>query len=237
MDQVQEIIEGATKIVVLTGAGVSTESGIPDFKTTDDNWTHPMSRAEAISLPFFQKDPKKFWSIYHDTFGKKTNAAPNGFHHYLAGLERNHDVVIVTQNVDGLHVKAGSSNVIEAHGTVSEAVCVRQSCGMVYQYVDIVDMELPRCKRCNKVLKPNVALFGEDITGFEQAQAEILESDLLIVAGTSLLVGPVNLLPLMAENSLPHIPRLWMNTDTPPYPYNFTHHKIGTFADYLSTVE
>lgn len=236
MNEIKELIASSEKIVILTGAGVSTDSDIPDFKSTDETWEHPISRTEAISRYYFNKNPKHFWSIYNTTFGQKTKASPNRFHYYLASLEQNHKVTIVTQNVDGLHAKAGSTDVIEAHGNINEAICSRLSCSTIYPYETAVKEELPRCEKCNKILKPNISLFGEGINGFGIARDEIMESDLLIVAGTSLRVGPINELPLLATYFAPKVNRLWMNTDKPDEQYNFTHSYFGTFSEYLDNL-
>lgn len=236
MTTIKELIDASSTITVLTGAGVSVDSGIPDFKSIDSHWGHEIPRHEAISLPYFRKNPDKFWQIYRELFESKMKSIPNPFHNYLAELEETHDVTIVTQNVDGLHTLAGSSKVFEMHGSVDRVVCTRGSCSAVYSADEYTTMRIPKCKRCHKILKPDVCLFGEAISHFDAAVSAIEKSDLLIVAGTSLEVAPVSLLPSVAENSERLIKRLWINKTRVPEGYSFTDKYIGKFSDFLKLV-
>lgn len=235
--RVKEVINESKNIVVLTGAGVSVDSGIPDFQSIDSSWNHEISRHEAISVPFFHRNPERFWKLYRQLFESKRKATPNPFHAYLASLEKSHHVTVVTQNVDGLHTVAGSSNVLEMHGSVDRVVCARTSCSARFPAAQFAYTSLPKCPNCFKVLKPDVCLFGEQISHFETAGEAIIQSDLLIVAGTSLDVAPVNLLPLVAEKCDNGIKRLWINKDEPPYGYSFTDKYIGTLESFLKSVE
>lgn len=231
---IAQLINDSDSISILTGAGVSVDSGIPDFKSIDSNWNHSIPRHEAISIQFFQRNPLKFWELYRELFESKDNAKPNDFHKYLANLEAAHEVTIATQNVDGLHTAAGSSSVLEIHGSVDRVICSRKSCSAVYPARQFKYIALPKCLKCLKVLKPDVCLFGEGISYFDIASQAVLNSDLLIVAGTSLDVSPVNLLPLVAENY--GINRLWVNKTAAPKEFAFTHQFIGTLEDFLQTV-
>lgn len=232
-----DLIKGSQKITVLTGAGVSTDSGIPDFKTTDKNWPHEFSREQAISMHFFKRDPKTFWEIYRGLFESKVAAEPNKFHRYLASLETNHDVTILTQNVDGLHTAAGSSKVLEIHGSTRRVVCVNRDCRVTFSSSDFTEEKIPTCPDCGKVLKPDVCLFDENVKRLAEASEEIIASDLLIVAGTSLDVAPVNMLPRIAELSKRKINRLWINLHEAPYGYDFTHKHIGSLKNFLKLVK
>lgn len=228
-----DLIEGSQKITVLTGAGVSTDSGIPDFKTTDKNWPHEFSREQATSMHFFKRDPQTFWEIYRELFESKIGAEPNRFHRWIASLEENHDVTVITQNVDGLHTAAGSSRVLEVHGSTKRVVCVNRDCRAMFKSSSVANEKTPICPDCGKVLKPDVCLFDENVKRMAEASEVIIASDLLIVAGTSLDVSPVNTLPRIAELSRRKIDRLWINLEDAPYGYDFTHSHVGTLKNFL----
>lgn len=232
-----DLIEGSQKITVLTGAGVSTDSGIPDFKTTDKNWPHEFSREQAISMHFFKRNPDTFWEIYRGLFESKQCAEPNKFHRYLASLEENHEVTILTQNVDGLHTAAGSSRVLEIHGSTQRVVCVNRECRAIFTSDGFLDQKTPRCPDCGKVLKPDVCLFDENVKRIAEASEVVIASDLLIVAGTSLDVYPVNMLPHIAEVSKRKINRLWINLEDAPSGYDFTHSHVGSLKNFLRFVK
>jgi len=236
----KNIIDESEKIVVLTGAGVSTESGIPDFQQRDENWEHDVDREIATSIWYFKQEPQKFWNIYKEIFGSKAYARPNRFHYFLASLQNNHDITIVTQNVDGLHTKAGSEKVIESHGNLNYVICLNKNCRRKYPYEKFSNDTLPTCPSCGNILKPNVSLFGEGINGFSEARDLIIDSDLLIIAGTSLRVGPFNELPLLSQYYSPHTKRLWINKETPEeigLMEELTFHKSfnGTFENFIDT--
>lgn len=233
---IQRILEGSNRISFLTGAGVSVDSGIPDFKSVDSTWDYALPRHEAISIDFFRRNPKEFWRVYRQLFESKMKADPNPFHRWIASLESTHDVTVITQNVDGLHTVSRSSNVIEMHGSVDRLVCTRGSCSQVYPAVEYTSVAVPKCERCRKVLKPDVCLFGESVEKYSLAESAIAKSDLLIVAGTSLEVSPVSLLPLVAENSEHFIRRLWINKTRSPEGYSFTDSYNGPFSNFLKLV-
>lgn len=232
----KELMSESKNIVVLTGAGVSTDSGIPDFQESDEAWPYEVPREVAISLPFFLKKPRRFWQIYREVFGSKFTAEPNDFHRYLADLQADHKVTIVTQNVDGLHRKAGSENVIEVHGNLNYVVCMSPNCDFKYPAAIFKLEEVPFCIRCEQPLKPDVCLFYENVSGIDEALKALKDSDLFITAGTSLQVGPVNELPLVAERNYPQ-DRLWINRDKVPYGYNFRYQFVGEMSDFLKEVK
>lgn len=231
----RNLIENSKKITVLTGAGVSTDSGIPDFKTTDKNWSHNFSREQATSMHFFKRDPEAFWEIYRDLFESKLNAEPNRFHRWVASLEADHDVTVLTQNVDGLHLAAGSSNVLEIHGSTKRVVCLSKECRRIFSAAEYRNEKIPTCHDCGKILKPDVCLFDEGVKRFVEASEAVIASDLLIVAGTSLDVSPVNMLPRIAEQSKGRINRLWVNLEDAPYGYNFNYSFTGSLKNFLKT--
>jgi NAD-dependent deacetylase len=230
-----DLIEGSQTITVLTGAGVSTDSGIPDFKTTDSNWPHEFSREQATSMHFFKRNPELFWEIYRELFESKVSAEPNRFHRWVASLEANHDVTVLTQNVDGLHTAAGSSKVFEMHGNTKKIICVNRNCRAMFASSGFLEDKTPTCPDCAKVLKPDVCLFDENVKYVVDASEAVIASDLLIVAGTSLDVGPVNMLPRIAELSKRKINRLWINLEDAPYGYDFTHSHVGSLKNFLKS--
>lgn len=150
-----EAIKSANKISVLTGAGISTESGIPDFRSTEGLWNKPgrinMSREELMSLSYLQRQPEHFWDFYKEIFQIKlmNDFSPNYGHIFLAELEKmGKEVTIITQNVDGLHAEAGSSKVYEAHGTINKAYCSK--CNHEYDIDYILKNEFPQCNQTIK---------------------------------------------------------------------------------------
>lgn len=229
----KDLIERSPKIVVLTGAGVSTDSNIQDFKTMDENWTYDVSREQAISIRYFLERPQSFWDIYRYLFESKTAHEPNDYHRFLAGLEADHDITVITQNVDGLHTKAGSTDVIEFHGSINNVVCLRGKCQQKFPYSHVAEQKLPLCPGCGDVLKPDVCLFGEKINGYNRAHSQTVAADLVIVAGTSLQVAPFNELPVVSQVYARFAKRLWINNDAPPSQYDFTDRFLGSFKEYL----
>jgi NAD-dependent deacetylase len=185
--------------VVLTGAGASTESGIPDFRSRTGVWARydPM---EYASLQAFRRDPLKVWDFYARRLELLREAEPNAAHHALAELERRGLVrAVVTQNVDRLHERAGSREVVEVHGSIRTSSCPR--CGERVGFDDVVRLlaaaPAPPCPRCATILKPDVVLFGEAMPEAEIERALELarEAALLLVVGSSLEVYPVASLP------------------------------------------
>jgi len=181
--------------VVLTGAGVSTESGIPDFRSPTGIWAE-LDPMEYASLRAFQADPEKVWSFYAQRIEMLTGAEPNAAHHALAELERRGFVsAIVTQNIDLLHERAGSRDVVEVHGSIRTASC--PACGASFPLEESL-LPLPRCADCGAVLKPDVVFFGELLprAAIDRAYELARSTQLLLVVGSSLEVYPVADLPL-----------------------------------------
>jgi len=185
--------------VVLTGAGISTESGIPDFRSPSGIWAKydPM---ECATIAAFRRNPVKVWQFYALRFELLTSAEPNEGHLALAELERRGLVeAVVTQNVDGLHRRAGSQGVVEVHGSIRSASCL--DCGERDPLDDVVaslrDAPAPPCPRCGAVLKPDVVMFGELLpaAAIDRAVELARRARLLLVVGSSLEVHPVAALP------------------------------------------
>lgn len=188
----QEIIDDSKRIVFFGGAGVSTESGIPDFRSADGLYSqkYDYPPEQIVSHTFFTKRPEEFFRFYRDRmiFPK---AKPNAAHKKLAELERAGKLhAVITQNIDGLHQAAGSVNVIELHGSVHRNYCM--SCGKFYPLSAITKSDsVPECE-CGGKIKPDVVLYEESLKteDIEHAVHEISTADTLIIGGTSLVVYP-----------------------------------------------
>ncbi|MDR5694742.1 MAG: NAD-dependent deacylase [Armatimonadota bacterium] len=197
-----ELIVSSRYAVALTGAGVSTESGLPDFRSQEGLWRQ-YDPSEVATLSTFYRDPHKFYAFYRHRLALLREAKPNPAHYALARLEALGKLhVVVTQNVDGLHQQAGSQRVLEVHGNLREARCT--GCGKMFP-IHVLDpflerAEIPTCDSCGSALKPNVVLFEEllPVEVFEEAEASCRRCDLLLVVGSSLQVTPVAYLPHVA---------------------------------------
>jgi NAD-dependent deacetylase len=198
-ERLAELIRTQQPCVVLTGAGVSTESGIPDFRSPTGIWTRydPM---EYATIDAFLRDPVKVWDFYAKRLEVLKAAEPNAAHVALAELERRGLVrALVTQNIDRLHERAGSRDVVEVHGSIRTSSCL--DCGETVGFDGVVlllaDAPAPLCPRCARVLKPDVVMFGEPMpeAAIDRAYDLAREAALLLVVGSSLEVWPVAGLP------------------------------------------
>ncbi len=197
MQELQSIIDNSSKIVFFGGAGVSTESGIPDFRSQDglysQKWKYPPET--IISRSFFDADPKEFYRFYREKLIIK-GVKPNAAHYKLAELEAAGKLLaVVTQNIDGLHQAAGSKKIYELHGSTLRNFCM--NCRESYDIDFIADSansrdSLPRCTKCGGLVKPDVVLYEEglDDNVINGAVQAIAAADTLIIGGTSLVVYP-----------------------------------------------
>jgi NAD-dependent protein deacetylase/lipoamidase len=211
-----ELLTANQPCVVLTGAGVSTESGIPDFRSPTGIWAE-CDPYEVASIDGFRRDPERVWEFYGRRLNVLAEARPNPAHAALAGLEQRGLVqAVITQNVDGLHAAAGSRDVIEVHGSIATASC--GTCGRREDRGRLGELlPVPRCVGCGTVLKPDVVMFGELLpaAAIERATALAQDAALLLVVGSSLEVWPVAGLP---EETLMHGGRLAVvNREPTPY--------------------
>ena len=189
--------------MVLTGAGVSTESGIPDFRSETGIWAD-VDPFEVASIQAFRRDPERVWGFYRTRIKMLLEAEPNPAHFALAELERRELVqALVTQNIDTLHTRAGNREVIEVHGSIRSAVCLRclwteDTQGVLRQ---LEERPAPVCAQCGEILKPGVTLFGEllPVAAMERATHLARGAELMLVVGSSLEVWPVAGLPLEAR--------------------------------------
>ena len=192
IEQLKQWVDSSDNIVFFGGAGVSTESGIPDFRSTDGlyNQQYDYPPETILSHTFYKSNPEEFWRFYRDKM-LYLDAEPNPAHRKLAQLEQAGKVrAVITQNIDGLHQKAGSKNVLELHGSVHRNHC--QRCGKFYSAEDILATTgVPRCT-CGGPIKPDVVLYEEglDQDTLERAVAAIRHAEMLIIGGTSLVVYP-----------------------------------------------
>ncbi len=194
-ETLKEIIKESRNIVVFTGAGISVPSGIPDFRSADGIYNQKTkfkaSPEDIISHTFFVNNTEDFYSFYKDKMCYP-KAEPNAAHKYFADLEKKgKNVIVVTQNIDGLHQKAGSSIVYELHGTIHQNFCMR--CGRMFGLDYVMNAKgVPHCDKCGGIVKPNVVLYEEglDEDTISRSINAIMTCDTLIIIGTSLRVYP-----------------------------------------------
>ena len=201
LKQAAELLRSAEYAIALTGAGISTPSGIPDFRSGKDGLWHKHNPLEVASLSAFRTQPEQFFSWFQPLASLILDAQPNPAHTALAKLETLGVVrSVITQNIDGLHQRAGSESVYEVHGTMFTLTC-----GQCYQQFNSLDFVqsyfvegiIPTCTSCSGILKPDVILFQEQLprTVWQMVELEISKCDLMIVIGSSLEVNPVANLP------------------------------------------
>lgn len=191
--KLRDMIMSSSNIVFFGGAGVSTESGIPDFRSVDGlyNMKYKYPPEQILSHSFLKKEPEEFYRFYRDKILIK-DIKPNKAHFVLAELEKLGKLkAIITQNIDGLHQLAGSKNVVELHGSTLRNYC--DSCGQTYDIDYMYKAEgVPKCKHCGGIVRPDVVLYEEplDNQSISKAIEYISNADMLIIAGTSLIVYP-----------------------------------------------
>jgi NAD-dependent deacetylase len=198
-----ELIREARSVVALTGAGISVPSGIPDFRSPGTGLWMNVDVMEVAHIGAFHCDPQRFWSFYGERFQTLDDKQPNRAHLALAALEREGLLDgVITQNIDRLHRKAGSSNLVEVHGSIDSSSCLE--CGARFPLADVRSRQaadprgIPRC-RCGYPLKPDVVLFGEylPLDALTRAERLAASADVLLVVGSSLEVHPVAGLPAL----------------------------------------
>ena len=196
LKKLQELIDNSERIVFFGGAGVSTESGIKDFRSKDGLY-HLQSKygapyEEMLSHTYFFDHTETFYTFYRDMM-INTSAKPNAAHLFLAKLEKSKHLTVITQNIDGLHQIAGSKNVLELHGSIYRDTCL--SCFEHFSLEDILKMDnVPKCPKCGGLVKPDVTLYEEqlDMAVVNESIYQISRADLMIIAGTSLSVYPAS---------------------------------------------
>ncbi len=199
-----QLIRNSAYLVVFTGAGISTPSGIPDFRSDKTGLWQQYDPMQVASYTAFSKIPSLFFNWFRPLFMTAWTAKPNQAHFDLAELEKRLFVKgIITQNIDGLHQKAGSRKVYELHGTGLTFACC--DCSLKHTSQEVYDQflegnDLPQCKRCGKILKPDVVLFEEPLPPrvWQAAEEEARRADTMLVIGSSLEVFPASTIPEMA---------------------------------------
>jgi NAD-dependent deacetylase len=198
--QLADLIRESSCTVALTGAGISVPSGIPDFRTPGKGLWEKVDPMEVAHIDAFRRDPAKFWGFYRPRFQMLGDIEPNPAHEALAELERRGLLeAVVTQNIDMLHIKAGSQRVIEVHGSIRTSSC--PECGGSFTIAEVEDLfgedGVPDCPTCRAAVKPDVVLFGEMLPPDAMAEAESLanRAELMLCVGSSLEVYPVAGLP------------------------------------------
>ena len=199
MRRAAEAIKKAKHVIALTGAGISTESGIPDFRSKDGLWSR-YDIEEYGYIHNLMENPARVWEMFADMIKTFRDAKPNRAHYALAEMEKMGILqAIITQNVDSLHTMAGSKNVVEIHGNMRELYCM--ACGRKYGYEDVDLDKLPPQCICGGIIRPHVILFGEELPrdAIMKAYAYAGKSDAIIVAGTSCAVYPAAEIPLIVK--------------------------------------
>ena len=198
-DTVAQKLKDSRKIVFVTGAGISQESGIPTFRGKDGYWRKydPMKLA---SIDAFYDDPKLVWEWYEDRRKNILDVKPNEGHFAISQMEEFKDVVVLTQNIDGLHQRSGSTNVLELHGSIIRIKCT--VCDFTDNITENFESLPPKCK-CGSMLRPDVVWFGEPLPQniWQSAIKEASVCDVMVIVGTSLVVSPANTLPVYAKQN------------------------------------
>jgi len=201
LDRLADLIRSAGSVVALTGAGISVPSGIPDFRSPGTGLWENVDPMEVAHIDAWRADPERFWHFYGGRFATLRDKQPNGAHRALVELERRGRLdAVITQNIDMLHRKAGTRELIEVHGTIEHSSCL--GCGAQYPLADVRErldrspVSVPECD-CGRPLKPDVVLFGEWLPegALERAYALAADADLLLCVGSSLEVHPIAQLP------------------------------------------
>jgi NAD-dependent deacetylase len=206
-ERVAALLREADRAVVLTGAGISVPSGIPDFRTPGTGLWENVDPMEVAHIDAWRRDPDRFWSFYGERFASLVDKQPNDAHLALAELERRGLVrAVITQNIDRLHRLAGSERLVEVHGSIEWSVCME--CGVKVPLERVVrllgqDDGAPLCEACAVPLKPDVVLFGELLPAAALAEAQelALAADLILCVGSSLEVYPVAGLPAITHGA------------------------------------
>lgn len=201
-----ELLRQACRIAALTGAGVSTAAGIPDFRGPRGLYvTRQYDPEKTFDIGYFDRDPTYFFAFARDFVRLVEQVQPTLTHRFLAALEaRGRLDAVITQNIDGLHQKAGSRHVLEVHGSIRSGQC--RACGKGYGYeplkAKVLTEDLARCEACGGVVKPDIVFFGEAVREMDEASRLAAGADVFLVIGSSLTVYPAALLPQYAAGQV-----------------------------------
>ena len=199
-----DLIQNSHNIVVMTGAGISTSAGIPDFRGPNGIYvTKRYDPIETFDINHFYKNPKPFYDFTRDLLSLSQKVSPTFTHKFFKKIEDMGELkVIITQNIDMLHQKAGSKLVYELHGSDQVSKCLKY--GKTYSFDDfkqkVFNEDVPKCDDCGSVIKPDIVFFGEPVKFIEKSILSVSKSDLLIIVGTSLKIYPASIIPYYAKN-------------------------------------
>ena len=201
------LIMNSQSLVLLSGAGMSTSAGIPDFRGPNGIYRRQMETDPELifDIEYFRKKPEFFYSFHKEFIREVEKVEPTVAHKFFASIEKKGRMLgIITQNIDALHQKAGSENVLEIHGSSWKNFCTR--CYKEFDYKKtvkkIMNETIPLCDNCGGVIKPDIVFFGENVKYLYECQKMVSDADLLVVAGSSLVVTPAALLPSMCKGSI-----------------------------------
>lgn len=228
-----EKIKSAKSIVFFTGAGISAESGIATFRGEDGIW-NKLKPQELASFDAFMRNPDMVWEWYQYRRKIIHETKPNAGHFAMAEFEKLfEDVTVVTQNVDNLHRRAGSTNILELHGNIERNYCI--DCREPY-YIESDEESLPKCKFCGGLIRPDVVWFGEMLPQetFAKGEQAAAQSDICIIAGTSAVVYPAAYIPITAKNSGSYLVEI--NVEPTEISHLVNYSIIGKFGEVLPVI-
>lgn len=206
IQKLRNFIESSNKIVALTGAGISTNAGIPDFRGPMGIYTtRRYDPDKTFDINYFLLEPEYFYDFARDFLSLLESVEPTFTHFFLAKLERVNKLKgVITQNIDMLHERAGTKKVITLHGSIERSYCI--DCGKEFSLIEmkekIKNEKVPKCDLCDGLIKPNIVFFGESVHDFDEAIKLTNDSDLLLVIGTSLKVYPASLIPSYSKGKI-----------------------------------
>lgn len=239
LEKAAELLRSARHAVAFTGAGISTPSGVPDFRSQGSGLWERFDPMKVASVEVFQNHPERFYDWLRPLLQTTWNAQPNAAHDALARLETAGILkAVITQNIDDLHQRAGSKTVYEVHGSLRTLTCPH--CRAVYPSSDFrqalehleADNGLPHCPSCSQILKPDIILFGETlpVDAWEQSEEHCRQADVMLVVGSSLEVYPAAALP---EIAVEHRAKLIINNFTPTH---LDHHAQAVFHSNVAEI-
>ena len=198
-DIIKDKLKETKKIIFVTGAGISQESGIPTFRGKDGLW-RKYDAMQLATIDAFYTNPQLVWEWYNERRTNIFSAQPNAGHKAIADLEKYAEISVLTQNIDGLHQRAGSSSVFELHGSIIRIKCI--GCDYKEETTNEFSLVPPYCK-CGNMLRPDVVWFGEPLpqNTWQQAMIQASLCDIMVIVGTSLVVSPANTLPMYAKQN------------------------------------
>lgn len=205
IEKLQKLIDESSYIVALTGAGISTSAGIPDFRGEKGIYSLGLyDPYKTFDIGYFKRDPSYFFNFAREFLKLYEDIKPTEGHKFLAALEKKGRLkAVITQNIDGLHQMAGSKNVIELHGSFRTGHCLscRKEYGFEWMRKILLEIGQIRCE-CGGIVKPDVVFFGEPVMGIDEAQRHSARADLFLVMGSSLTVQPASILPYLTSGKV-----------------------------------